>query len=63
MSDGSYRVTDGGEAVRHILQAGDAQLSDFRSMPASDLERLAILLKQIVAESKVTENHLKNGLS
>jgi len=54
MSDGSFRVTEKArEAVRHILQAGDAQLLDFRSMSTSDLERLAILLKQIVAESKV----------
>jgi hypothetical protein len=55
MSDGSFRVTDNARgAVRHILQAGDAQLLDFRSISTSDLERLAILLKQIVAESKVT---------
>jgi helix-turn-helix protein len=48
-------VTDNArDAVRHILQAGDAQLLDFRSISTSDLERLAILLKQIVAESKVT---------
>jgi hypothetical protein len=56
MSDGSFRVTDNArEAVRHVLQAGDAQLLDFRSISTSDLERLAILLKQIVAESKVTD--------
>lgn len=55
MSDGSFRVTDNArEAVRHIVQAGDAQLLGFRSLSPSDLERLAILLKQIVAESKVT---------
>jgi helix-turn-helix protein len=55
MSDGSFRVTDNArEAVRHIVQAGDAQLLDFRSISTSDFERLAILLKQIVAESKVT---------
>jgi hypothetical protein len=55
MSDGSFRVTENAqEAVRHILQAGDAQLLDFHSISTSDLERLAILLKQIVAESKVT---------
>jgi hypothetical protein len=55
MSDGSFRVTDNArEAVHHIVQAGDAQLLDFRSLSPSDLERLAILLKQIVAESKVT---------
>src|SRR6266511_3441870 len=56
MSDGSFRVTDNArEAVRHVLQAGDAQLLDFRSISTSDLERLAILLKQIVAESKVMD--------
>lgn len=56
MSDGSFRVTEKGrELVRHIVQAGDAQLLDFHSMSTSELERLAILLKQIVAESKVTD--------
>jgi Predicted soluble lytic transglycosylase fused to an ABC-type amino acid-binding protein len=56
MSDGSFRVTENArEAVRHVLQAGDAQLLDFHSISTSDLERLAILLKQIVAESKVTD--------
>ena len=54
MSDGSFLVTEKArEAVRHIVQAGDAQLLDFRSMSTSDLERLTILLKQIVAESNV----------
>jgi hypothetical protein len=56
MSDGSFRVTENArEAVRHIVQAGDAQLLDFRSLSSSDLERLALLLKQIVAECKVTD--------
>ena len=55
MLDGSYQVTEKArEAVRHVMQAGDAQLMDFRSMPEADLKRLEILLKQIVAESKVT---------
>jgi hypothetical protein len=55
MLDGSYQVTEKArQAVRHILQAGDAQLMDFHSMSEDDLKRLAILLKQIVAESKVT---------
>ncbi len=55
MSDGGYRVTEKAcDAVRHILQAGDAQLLDFHSMSEADLKRLAILLKQIVAESRVT---------
>ena len=56
VSDGSFRATENArEAVRHIVQAGDAQLLDFRSLSARDLERLAILLKQIVAECKVTD--------
>ena len=55
MLDGSYQVTEKArEAVRHVMQAGDAQLMDFRSIPEADLKRLAILLKQIIAESKVT---------
>ena len=55
MSDGSFRVTDKArESVRQVIQAGDARLEDFRSMPDDDLERLANLLRQIVAESKVT---------
>lgn len=56
MLDGSFGVTEKArEAVRHIVQAGDAQLLDLDSMSIRDLERLAILLKQIVAESKVTD--------
>jgi hypothetical protein len=55
MLDGGFRVTEKArEGVRHIIQAGDAQLLDFHTMSTSDLERLAILLKQIVVESKVT---------
>src|SRR5215211_4034970 len=55
MSDGSFQVTEKArESVRHVIQAGDAQLLDFCSMPEDHLKRLAILLKQIVAESKVT---------
>src|SRR4030095_4954931 len=54
MADSSFQVTEKArEAVRHVVQAGDAQLLDFRSLPETDLERLAILLKQIVTESKV----------
>ncbi|HSA99262.1 MAG TPA: hypothetical protein VLE49_01340 [Anaerolineales bacterium] len=53
--DGCSRVTDEARAaVRKIVCAGDEQLSGFFSMPDSDLERLAILLKQIVTESKLT---------
>jgi hypothetical protein len=55
MSDGSFRVTEKAcQAVRHILQAGDAQLLDFDFMSEVELRRLEILLKQIVTESKVT---------
>jgi hypothetical protein len=55
MSDGSFQVTEKARAsVRHVIQAGDAQLLDFCSIPEDELKRLAILLKQIVAESKVT---------
>jgi hypothetical protein len=55
MFDGSFRVSEKArEAVRYIIQAGDAQLSGFRSISEGDLERLTILLKQIVSESKVT---------
>jgi len=54
MSDSSFQVTEKARAsVRHVIQAGDAQLLDFCSMSEDQLKRLAILLKQIVAESKV----------
>jgi hypothetical protein len=54
-SDGSFQVTEKArESVRHVIQAGDAQLLDFCSMPEDHLKRLAILLKQVVSESKVT---------
>ena len=56
MLDGGFLVTEKArEGVRHIIQAGDAQLLDLPTMSTNDLERLAILLKQIVAESKVTD--------
>jgi hypothetical protein len=55
LEDGRFQVTEAArEGVRKIIQAGDQQLSGFCSMPESDLERLAILLKQIVSESKIT---------
>lgn len=64
MSDGSFQVTEKArEAVRHVLQAGDAQLMDFRSISEADLRRLVILLKQIVAESKVLPEPPENGQS
>src|SRR5512134_2313528 len=53
--DGTYRVTDKArEAVRHIVQMGDTQLLDFKSMAECDLARLAGLLKQITAEIGLT---------
>ncbi len=53
--DGRFQVTEEArEKVRQIIQAGDEHLLGFYSMPDSDLERLAILLKQIIAESKIT---------
>lgn len=55
MSDGSFRVTDKArEGVRHIVKMGDTQLLDFKSMADDELKRLANLLKQIIAESKVS---------
>lgn len=53
--DGSFQVPEKTrQAVRHVIQAGDAQLLDFDSMSQQELSRLEILLKQVVAESKVT---------
>ncbi len=55
LQDGSSRVTEEArQAVRKIIRAGDEQLLGFCSMPESDLERLVLLLKQIVKESKLT---------
>lgn len=55
MGDGSFRVTKKArESIRHIIQMGDTQLLDFKSMSDPELERLAILLRQIIAESKIT---------
>lgn len=55
MADASFRVTEKSRAaVRHILEAGDAQLMDFQSMPETELKRLELLLKQVVAECRVT---------
>jgi len=55
VSDGSFQVTEKArEAARRLIEAGDVQLSDFRSMPDQSLKRLVMLLKQIVRESKVT---------
>ena len=55
LQDKSYRVTDGARAgARLIIQAGDRHLSGFQFMSEVDLERLAELLGQVVAESKAT---------
>jgi len=55
--DGRYEVTDSArESVRRIIQAGDERLAGFYSMSESDLERLSILLMQIIAESKITRS-------
>jgi hypothetical protein len=55
MGDGNFRVTQKArEAIRHVIQMGDTQLLDFRAMPDQALERLVVLLKQIIAESKIT---------
>ena len=55
--DGRYEVTDAArESVRRIIQAGDERLAGFYSMSESDLERLSILLMQIIAESKITRS-------
>ncbi|HSL46467.1 MAG TPA: hypothetical protein VK897_23740 [Anaerolineales bacterium] len=55
MADGSYRVTDRArEGVRHIIRMGDTQLLDFKSMPDTELARLALLLRQLIAECQAT---------
>jgi hypothetical protein len=44
-----YQVTEHSrQAARHIIQAGDAHLTDFEPSADLDLERLAILLRQLV---------------
>jgi hypothetical protein len=54
MTDGSFRVTEKArETTRFLIQAGDVQLTDFDALPAHDLKRLLILLKQIVMECHV----------
>ena len=55
LPNGSYQVTEKArEAVRHMVQAGDEQLSGFETITDIDFERLAFLLKQVVTESKLT---------
>lgn len=54
LGDGSYQVTEKArEAARHIIRAGDVQLTDFNSMSTVELNRLMALLKQLVQECKV----------
>lgn len=49
MPDDRYQVTDRArDAARRIIQAGDQQLSPFESFTDIDLDRLVLLLKQIV---------------
>jgi hypothetical protein len=49
MPDDRYQVTDRArDAARRIIQAGDQQLSPFESFTDIDLDRLAVLIKQIV---------------
>jgi hypothetical protein len=52
--DGRYEVTDWArEGVRRIIHAGDEQLSRFESVCDVNLERLVLLLRQIVEENKL----------
>jgi len=49
MPDGRYQVTEKArEGARQIIRAGDAHLANFESMLDVDLEKLALLLKQLV---------------
>jgi len=49
MPDDRYQVTDRArDAARHIVRAGDKQLLSFEAFTDIDLNRLALLLKQIV---------------
>ena len=49
MPDGRYQVTEKArEGARQIIQAGDAHLANFESILDVDLEKLAILLEQVV---------------
>ena len=54
MPDEEYQVTEAArEGTRKIIQAGDEQLSKFENFVDIDLKQLAILLRQIVAESNL----------
>jgi hypothetical protein len=54
-ADGSFLVTEKArETARFLIEAGDVQLSDFAAMPAHELKRLVVLLKQIVIECCLT---------
>jgi len=53
MPDEQYQVTEmAREGTRKIIQAGDEQLAKFEQSAEVDLERIAILLKQLTAENK-----------
>lgn len=55
MSDGGFRVTSKArEGVQHIIKMGDTQLLDFKALSDSELKRISNLLKQIIAESRVS---------
>ncbi|MCI0551443.1 MAG: hypothetical protein L0287_10835 [Anaerolineae bacterium] len=52
LPDGRYQITEKTrEAARQIIQAGDTHLASFESMLDVNLEKLAILLKQVVIAS------------
>ena len=52
LPDGRYLVTEGSrDATRRILQAGDAHLASFEQMLDPNVQKLAMLLKQIVLAS------------
>ena len=54
LADGSYQVTEQArQGARRIIQAGDEQLLSFESSTPVDLQRLAVLLKQIVIATTV----------
>jgi len=53
MPDEEYKVSETArEGARKIIQAGDEQLSKFGGATDIDLERIAVLLKQLVNENR-----------
>lgn len=60
LEDGSFRVTNQArEGVRKIVRTGYEQLVGFCALSDSELERLAVLLKQIITESKLNRQPLE----